>query len=123
MVDKGISADPRKQRRKLRQLVDGRWVAPLPDERHGSVSTYNNHSCRCQRCTVASRECGEVSDGRAIRVQSLPDCDICRDTPALYDSRLPGWGGGWGYVCERCFSWYGPGRTGVGHARRLIKSE
>lgn len=28
------------------------------DPRHGKLSTYNNHGCRCTGCTVAMREYG-----------------------------------------------------------------
>lgn len=37
-----------------RVLIDGRMVAPVPDEQHGSASTYNNHGCRCRPCERAN---------------------------------------------------------------------
>lgn len=39
-----------------RTFVGGRWIAPVPDERHGREDTYKRHGCRCVRCTVATRE-------------------------------------------------------------------
>lgn len=44
------------RRRALRVLVDGRLVAPLPAEKHGKVSTYVNHACRCVPCVAAGVE-------------------------------------------------------------------
>lgn len=38
-----------------------------------------------------------------VKVAQLPTCDICRDTVAAYDARLPrkaSLGGAWAYVCE-----------------------
>ena len=45
----------RELRGRLRVLVDGRLVAPVPVEQHGSQSTYNNWMCRCEPCSVANR--------------------------------------------------------------------
>ncbi|MGE3795955.1 MAG: hypothetical protein AB7I38_18795 [Dehalococcoidia bacterium] len=39
-----------------RTFVAGRWIAPLPDEKHGKVGTYTRHGCRCISCTRAYRE-------------------------------------------------------------------
>lgn len=39
-----------------RIFVAGRWVAPLPDERHGKLDTYIRHGCRCISCARANRE-------------------------------------------------------------------
>lgn len=39
------------------------------DPRHGKLSTYNNHSCRCPECTQAMREYGR--DLRERRRQAL----------------------------------------------------
>ena len=55
-----------------------------------------------------------------------PNCDVCVSrgnvvTPAVFDARLPGLGGTWGYVCQACFDAYGPGVLGVGHGQRLVK--
>ena len=36
-----------------RVLVGGYLVAPVPAERHGRISTYNNAGCRCQPCRDA----------------------------------------------------------------------
>lgn len=49
------AARARKRRSELRTMVDGRLVAPVPPEQHGSVSTYNNWMCRCAKCTEAIR--------------------------------------------------------------------
>jgi hypothetical protein len=38
-----------------RKLVDGRWVAPVHPDQHGSMSTYTNRGCRCWPCTEAMR--------------------------------------------------------------------
>jgi hypothetical protein len=35
-------------------LVDDAWVAPVPADRHGRVSTYKNDFCRCPPCTNAA---------------------------------------------------------------------
>lgn len=45
----------RELRGRLRVLVDGRLVAPVPDEQHGSESTYNNWCCRCVPCGDVAR--------------------------------------------------------------------
>lgn len=37
-----------------RVLVDGRLVAPVPVERHGTQALYTNWGCRCLRCTTAN---------------------------------------------------------------------
>lgn len=37
-----------------RVRVDGRLVAPLPDEKHGTTSAYSNWGCRCLPCTEAN---------------------------------------------------------------------
>lgn len=37
-----------------RVLIDGRLVAPLPEEKHGLRSTYVNHGCQCGPCTDAA---------------------------------------------------------------------
>lgn len=42
----------RKLRLARRIEIDGRLTAPLPPERHGVWSTYTNHGCRCEACTV-----------------------------------------------------------------------
>lgn len=39
-----------------RTFVGGRWIAPVPEVRHGSVDVYRNHGCRCVSCTRANRE-------------------------------------------------------------------
>lgn len=62
----------------------------------------------------------------SVEVSELPPCDVCSmgvessKTKAVYDARLPGMGGSWGYVCEKHFQQYGPGRLGTGHGQRLI---
>lgn len=62
--------------------------------------------------------------GSQVIVKQLPDCDIHADgTPALYDARLPGKGGSWGYVCQLCFDAFGPGQLGTGHGQKLIVRE
>jgi hypothetical protein len=57
----------RERRGRLRVLVDGRLVAPVPDEQHGSVSTYSNWMCRCAACSDAAREGGRRQRERAKR--------------------------------------------------------
>lgn len=42
----------RQRRLALRYLVDGRLVAPVPDERHGDNNTYVNWGCRCVLCST-----------------------------------------------------------------------
>ena len=46
-----------------RTFVAGRWIAPLPDDRHGTRDAYDRHGCRCISCTRANREC--AARGRA----------------------------------------------------------
>jgi hypothetical protein len=41
--------------RASRVEIDGRLVAPLPPERHGSWSTYANYGCQCDPCREAAR--------------------------------------------------------------------
>lgn len=59
------TAAARKRNLARRTFVAGRWIAPVPESRHGRVSTYNNHGCRCLSCTIAMRE-----DYRARRAAS-----------------------------------------------------
>lgn len=47
--------DTRAARYAARVPVDGRLVAPGA-VRHGAVSTYQNHGCRCLPCTAAQTE-------------------------------------------------------------------
>lgn len=56
----------RRERFALRELVDGRLVAPRPAELHGTVNTYNDWGCRCAPCTRAAEE------GRQLRAQREP---------------------------------------------------
>jgi hypothetical protein len=60
----------------------------------------------------------------AVYVDEIPNCDLCSQglllEPATHDAKLPGLGGSWGYVCERHFKAFGPGKTGLGLAQRLI---
>jgi len=46
----------RARNRARRVLVDGRLVAPLPEERHGTESTFNNWGCQCEPCTTSHRD-------------------------------------------------------------------
>jgi hypothetical protein len=46
-------AGVRQRRLDRRTLINGRLVAPLPAERHGSTSAYANHGCRCEPCVAA----------------------------------------------------------------------
>lgn len=65
-----------------------------------------------------------VIAGDTIQVSSKPPCDVCKmqgnNSPAEYDSRLPGLGGSWGNVCQRHFDAHGPGQTGTGHAQKYV---
>lgn len=50
--------------------MNGRWVATyLPIERHGTLSTYSQYSCRCPECTTAGHRetVGEVEHPRSYR--------------------------------------------------------
>lgn len=63
--------------------------------------------------------------GDSVEMAAIPDCDVCKmennlSTPAVYDARLPGAGGSWGYVCQRHFDQLGPGSLGTGNGQRLI---
>jgi hypothetical protein len=42
------------ERMELRELIDGRLVAPRAPEHHGKVGTYKNWGCRCEPCTAAN---------------------------------------------------------------------
>ncbi|MGD9749705.1 MAG: hypothetical protein AB7W59_01800 [Acidimicrobiia bacterium] len=39
-----------------RTFVAGRWIAPLPEEKHGKPTTYSLFGCRCLSCTRANSE-------------------------------------------------------------------
>jgi hypothetical protein len=45
----------RHNRMARRDLVAGRWVAPVPEAMHGKAGTYKEWMCRCPRCTEAHR--------------------------------------------------------------------
>ena len=60
-----------------------------------------------------------------VKVDKIPNCDVHLDfmktaVPAVYDARLPGLGGCWGYVCQECFDKHGPGQLGTGHGQKLV---
>lgn len=52
-ASQAIRQSCRERRMARRVLIDGRLVAPLPPEKHGKASTYNNHWCRCVECVAA----------------------------------------------------------------------
>lgn len=45
----------RREHRAKRLLVNGRLVAPLPPEKHGTFRTYSHYGCRCEACSAAGR--------------------------------------------------------------------
>lgn len=48
-----------------RTLQDGRLIAPVPAQQHGSAATYTNWGCRCVPCTEANRlYCWELRQRR-----------------------------------------------------------
>lgn len=62
----------RKARFERRVLVEGRLVAPVPPERHGLMTTYNNWGCRCEACTKDATAY-KVAARRASGVQQTDD--------------------------------------------------
>lgn len=65
----------------IRVEIDGRLTAPVPPEKHGSTSTYNNLMCRCVPCTDAAR----ISQAAWLAKQ--------KETRARNRDRQPGMGG------------------------------
>lgn len=66
--------DLRAARFARRVEVEGRLVAPVPAERHGRMTTYNNWGCRCVPCTedataykVAARRAAGVRESDDAR--------------------------------------------------------
>lgn len=62
------------------------------------------------------------------KVAKIPLCDVHRfdygeRVPAVYDAKLPGKRGLWGFVCRECFEMYGPGRLGTGYGQVLVLTE
>ena len=55
-----------------------------------------------------------------VIVTKLPNCDLCQNT-ASYDAKTKM--GPWAYLCEQCFSFYGPARLGTGLGQKLILKE
>jgi hypothetical protein len=51
-------------------------------------------------------------------VGRIPDCDICKARPAVYDGKTNR--GPWAYMCEDCWQVHGIGRLGLGFGQRLI---
>lgn len=52
-----------------------------------------------------------------LRVDHIPNCDICMDTtPAEYDAKSKQ--GPWAYMCQRHFEQHGVG-LGMGRGQRL----
>jgi hypothetical protein len=58
----------RERNRARRILVAGRLVAPLPTERHGTESTFNNWGCQCIPCTATHRDRQRVE--AAVRLKA-----------------------------------------------------
>lgn len=64
----------------------------------------------------------DIRKGHEVEVTAIPPCDVDPSHgAAAYDSRLPAFGGSWGNVCASCFRRYGPGKTGVGFAQKLLQ--
>lgn len=70
----------------------------------------------------------DIRKGHEVEVTAIPPCDVDPSHgAAAYDSRLPGFArspgdpGPWGNVCASCFRRYGPGKTGVGFAQKLLQ--
>ena len=51
-------------------------------------------------------------------IKTLPPCDICQKTKAIYDGKTVQ--GPWAYMCELCWQQYGCGRAGTGYAQLLV---
>jgi hypothetical protein len=51
-----------------RLLIDGVWIAPVADDRHGLPYTYNSWGCRCEPCTdAAAADRRRLAKNRAAR--------------------------------------------------------
>lgn len=61
---------------------------------HGSSSTYTNHGCRCDACSIAWAR--QQRFGRASRVTRLAD------NPTLADHGSPWTYNNWGCRCRAC---------------------
>lgn len=51
---RALIREQRRRRFELRVEVNGRLIAPVEEERHGKVSTYQNWGCRCELCVDAN---------------------------------------------------------------------
>lgn len=52
-----------------------------------------------------------------VKVDSLPQCDIC-GAVAQYDAKTVF--GSWGNLCENDFQQYGLGQLGTGYGQKLV---
>lgn len=67
----------RRQRAARRVLdADGRLKAPLPPERHGSVSTYYGWTCRCRACSIANTNYARMHRATRVTDADYEFCDV-----------------------------------------------
>ena len=75
-------------------MKGGHNKAPLvgpQDPRHGTVTAYNNHGCRCPRCTEAARV---ARAAWRASLQDRPSAEIPHGTWSGYAN--------WGCRCNDC---------------------
>ncbi len=68
MTDAERQRRARARNRAKRILVDGRLIAPLPADRHGTQSTFNNWGCQCDPCRTVNRNRQRADRERAQRL-------------------------------------------------------
>jgi hypothetical protein len=60
-------------------------------------------------------------NGTVAMVTDYPACDFAEcDQPARFDGRTSQ--GPWAFMCLDHWSWYGPGKLGIGYGQKLALS-
>lgn len=63
--------------------IEGRMALSPDDDRHGTVTGYNNHGCRCPACRVAFTA---YHRARLIERRNLTECPNCGGPGGLYSN-------------------------------------
>jgi len=58
-----------------------------------------------------------INSDQEVVIEKLVQCDLCKIAEAKYDARSKM--GPWGYMCQKCFGFYGIG-LGIGKGQKLV---
>jgi hypothetical protein len=73
-----------------RVFVNGRWIAPIPTEKHGLPSTYTYFGCRCDECRPARSAAAATSRARtARRSTEVPRYPVPVPSPIILQASPP----------------------------------